>query len=180
MARLAQHRWQAMAPELANQPLFVRSDAYVLPGALVMGAAVSTEKAADALANARKVIESLISTPATVAELDRAKAEVVNEIVTITSKTEAVPDPWLDADTYRLSAGQDQTSLLRAVTAADIQRVATRVFKDVGVASVVAGESIQLKPALQGRVQFEVLGEIAAPTPSPKPPAKPASSANPR
>jgi zinc protease len=180
MARLAQHRWQAMAPELANQPLFVRSDAYVLPGALVMGAAVSTEKAADALANARKVIESLISTPATVAELDRAKAEVVNEIVTITSKTEAVPDPWLDADTYRLSAVQDQTSLLRAVTAADIQRVATRVFKDVGVASVVAGESIQLKPALQGRVQFEVLGEIAAPTPSPKPPAKPASSANPR
>jgi zinc protease len=180
MARLAQHRWQAMAPELANQPLFVRSDAYILPGALVMGAAVSTEKAADALANARKVIESLISTPATVAELDRAKAEVVNEIVTITSKTEAVPDPWLDADTYRLSAVQDQTSLLRAVTAADIQRVATRVFKDVGVASVVAGESIQLKPALQGRVQFEVLGEIAAPTPSPKPPAKPASSANPR
>jgi predicted Zn-dependent peptidase len=169
-----------MGPELANQPLFVRSDAYVLPGALVMGAAVSTEKAADALANARKVIESLISTPATVAELDRAKAEVVNEIVTITSKTEAVPDPWLDADTYRLSAVQDQTSLLRAVTAADIQRVATRVFKDVGVASVVAGESIQLKPALQGRVQFEVLGEIAAPTPSPKPPAKPASSANPR
>jgi zinc protease len=180
MARLAQHRWQAMAPELANQPLFVRSDAYVLPGALVMGAAVSTEKAADALANARKVIESLISTPATVAELDRAKAEVVNEIVTITSKTEAVPDPWLDADTYRLTAVQDQTSLLSAVTAADIQRVATRVFKDVGVASVVAGESIQLKPALQGRVQFEVLGEIAAPTPSPKPPAKPASSANPR
>lgn len=180
MARLAQHRWQAMAPELANQPVFVRSDAYVLPGALVMGAAVSTEKAADALANARKVIDSLISTPATVAELDRAKAEVVNEIVTITSKTEAVPDPWLDADTYRLSAVQDQTSLLKAVTPADIQRLATRVFKDVGVASIVAGESIQLKPALQGRVQFEVLGEIAAPAPSPKPPAKPASSANPR
>ena len=180
MARLAQHRWQAMAPELANQPVFARSDAYVLPGAFVMGTAVSTEKAADTLANARKVIESLISTPPTAAELDRAKAEVVNELVTVTSKTEALPDPWLDADTYRLSAIQDQSSLLRAVTAADIQRVATRVFKDVAVASVVAGESAQLKAAFQGRVQFEVLGEIAAPTPSPKPPAKPASSANPR
>ncbi|HEU0251432.1 MAG TPA: insulinase family protein, partial [Pyrinomonadaceae bacterium] len=175
MARLAQHRWQAMAAELANQPVFVRSDAYVLPGAIVMGAAVGTEKAPDALANARKVIESLIATPATAAELDRAKAEVVNEIVTITSKIESLPDPWLDADTYRLSAVQDQPSLLRAVTAADIQRLATRVFKDVGVASVVAGEAAQLKAALQGRVQFEVLGEIAAPTPSPKPPAKPAS-----
>ena len=180
MARLAQHRWQATAAELANQPVFVRSDAYVLPGAIVMGAAVGTEKAPDALANAKKVIESLITTPATAAELDRAKAEVVNEIVTITSKTESLPDPWLDADTYRLSGVQDQPSLLRAVTAADIQRLATRVFKDVGVASVVAGEAAQLKAALQGRVQFEVLGEIAAPTPSPNPPAKPASSGNPR
>jgi zinc protease len=180
MARLAQHRWQAMAAELANQPVFVRSDAYVLPGAFVMGTAVSTEKAADALANARKVIESLISTPATVAEIERAKTEVVNEIATGASKTEAVPDPWLDADTYRLSAVQDQAALVKTVTPADIQRVATRVFKDVGVASVVAGEAAQLKSAMQGRVQFEVLGEIPAPAPSPKPPAKPASSANPR
>ena len=179
MARLAQHRWQAMAPELANQPVFARSDAYVLPGAFVMGAAVSTEKAVDALANARKVIESLISTPATAAELERAKAEVLNELVTVSSKTEALPDPWLDADTYRLSGIQDQPSLVKGVTAADIQRVATRVFKDVGVASVVAGEAAQLKPALQGRVQFEVLGEMATPAPSPKPAAKPASSANP-
>lgn len=180
MARLAQHRWQAMAAELANQPVFVRSDAYILPGAFLMGTSVSTEKAADALTNGRKMIDSLISTPATPAELDRAKAELVNEIVTVTSKTEAVPDPWLDADTYRLSAVQDQAALLRVVTPADIQRLATRVFKDVAVASVVAGEAAQLRAALQGRVQFEVLGEISAPAPSPKPAVKPASSANPR
>jgi len=180
MARLAQHRWQATAAELANQPVFVRSDAYVLPGAVVMGAAVSTDKAVDALANAKKVIESLITTPATAAELDRAKAELANEIVTSASKTEALPDSWLDAETYRLSAVQDQSSLLRSVTSADIQRVATRVFKDVGVASVVAGEAAQLKAALQGRVQFEVLGETAAPAPSPKPASKPSSSVNPR
>lgn len=180
LARLAQHRWQAMAAELANQPVFARSDAYVLPGVFVMGTAVSTEKAADALANGRKVIESLISTPATAAELERAKAEVVNEIVTVASKMEALPDPWLDADTYRLSILQDQPALVRVVTAAEIQRVATRVFKDVAVASVVAGEAAQLKAALQGRVQFEVLGEIPAPAPSQKPPVKPASSANPR
>jgi hypothetical protein len=103
----------------------------------------------------------------------------VNEIVTSTSKTEFVPDPWLDVETYRLSAVQDHSALLRTVSSADIQRVATRVFKDVGVASVVAGEAAQLKAVLQGRVQFEVLGEAAAPAQSPKPPAKPASSVNP-
>jgi zinc protease len=179
MARLAQHRWQAMAAELANQPVFVRSDAYTLPGVFLMGAAVNTEKAGDALVNAKKVLESLVSTPATTAELDRARTEVVNEMMAMAAKSDALPDPWLDADTYRLSAVQDQAVLLRSVAASDIQRVANRLFKEAAVASVIAGESAQLKATLQGRVQFEVLGEVAAPAPSSKPPVKPASSANP-
>ena len=158
MARLAQHRWQAMAAELAKQPVSVRSDAHVLPGAFVMGASVSTEKAADALANAKKVIASLTSTPATAEELDRAKGEVVNEATTVATKTEAIPDPWLDAETYRLKAPQNEPALLRSVTASDIQRVAGRLFKEGAVASVVAGETAPLKAALQGRVQYEVLG----------------------
>lgn len=180
MARLAQQRWQAMAAELANQPVFARSDGYVLPGVFVMGAAVGTEKAADVLTSARKVIESLITTPATPAELERAKSELVSEVGTAATKAEAIPDPWLDADTYRLNAIQDRASLLRAVTASDIQRVATRLFKDAPIASVVTGEAPQLKAAFQGRVQYEVLGEAPAPAPSPKPPAKPSSNVNPR
>lgn len=178
-ARLAQHRWLAIAAELANQPVFVRSDANVLPGVFLMGAAVNTDKVGDALTNAKKVLESLVSTPATAAELERARTEVINELTAISTKPEMIPDPWLDAATYRLSAVQDQTSLLRAVTAGDIQRVANRLFKNVTVAAVVTGEAAQLKATLQGRVQFEVLGEIEAPAPAPKPPVKPTSSANP-
>jgi predicted Zn-dependent peptidase len=169
-----------MAPDLANQPVFVRSNGHVLPGAVVMGAAVSTEKAVDALTNARKVIESLITTPATPAELERAKSEVVNEAVAASGKAEAVPDRWLDADTYRLDTIQDQAALLRAVTASDVQRVATRLFKNAAIASVVTGEAAQLKATFQGRVQYEVLGEAPPPAPAPKPPAKPASNKNPR
>lgn len=180
MARLAQHRWQAMSAELANHPVFVRSDAHVLPGAFVMGTAVGTEKAADALANAKKVLESLVTTPATAAELDRAKAEVVNEAVVAATKSDALADPWLDAATYRLSTVQDQAALLRSVTATDIQRVANRLFKEPSMASVVAGEAAALKAAMEGRVPYEVLGEIGPPDPSPKPPAKPTSNANPR
>jgi predicted Zn-dependent peptidase len=144
-----------------------------------MGATVKDLSAADALVNARKVLDSLMSTPATAAELDRAKNEVINDITASLAKPDSFPDPWLDADTYRLSNPQDQMSLLRAVTATEAQRVANRLFNK-GIATVVAGESAPLKAALQGRVQYEVLGEIAAPAPSPKPPAKPASSGNPR
>jgi len=179
LAKLAQHRWQAAAPELASQPVFVRSDAYVLPGAFVMGATVNSQNAVDSIANAKKVIESLMNTPATVAELERAKSEMLNEVTVMVGKPENAPDPWLDVDTYRLKAVQDQIALLKAVTPSDLQRVANRLFKNAALATVVAGESIQLKPALEGRLQYEVLGEIAAPAPSPKSPAKPASNNNP-
>ena len=179
LARVAQHRWQATAPELAKQPVFVRNHAYVLPGAFVMGAAVNELTVADALANARKVIASLMSTPPTAEELERARTEVINELTPVLTKPEALADPWLDADTYRLSAPQDQIALLRAVTAPEVQRVANRLFNKT-IVSVVTGETAPLKAALQGRYQFEVLGEITTSPPAPKTPAKPASNDNPR
>jgi len=177
LAKLAQHRWLAMSPELSKQPIFVRSDAYVLPGAFVMGATVNELSAVDSLANGRKALDSLMSTAATPEELERARTEVINEI-SATAKPDAMPDPWLDTDTYRFSAPQDQIALLRSVTAAEVQRVANRLFNKT-IVSVVAGESAALKAALQGRVQFEVLGEITTPAPSQKPPTKPASNINP-
>jgi predicted Zn-dependent peptidase len=179
LARVAQHRWQALAPELARQPVFVRNEAYVLPGAFVMGATVTDMTAADSLTNAKKVIESLMTTPATPAELERARTEVSGETAALLAKPDALADPWLDADTYRLSAPQDQVALLRAVTAAEVQRVANRIFNKP-VVSLAAGETASLKAALQGRFQYEVLGEIATPAPTPKPPVKPSSSVNPR
>ena len=177
LARVAQHRWQASTPELSKQPVFVRSDAYVLPGAFVMGATVNELTTADSLANAKKVIESLMTTTATPDEIERAKNELIGETMTMQSKPDALADPWLDADTYRLSGPQDQMALIRNVTPADIQRVANRLFNKP-IVSVVAGESAPLKAALQGRYPYEVLGEIAAPAPSQKPPTKPANNIN--
>ncbi|HYV82742.1 MAG TPA: insulinase family protein [Pyrinomonadaceae bacterium] len=178
LARVAQHRWQASTPELSKQPVFVRSNAYVLPGDFVMGATVNDLTVTDSLANAKKVIESLMTTAATPDEIERARNELIGEVMTIQSKPDALADPWLDADTYRLSAPQDQMALIKNVTPADVQRVANRLFNKP-VASVVAGETAPLKAALQGRYQYEVLGEIAAPIPSQKPPTKPAKNINP-
>ena len=179
LAKLAEHRWQGLTPELAKQPMFARSESHALPGAFVMGAAVNAQTAADSVANARKVMESLRTTAATAAELERAKTEVINEVSGPLSKPEAAPDPWLDLDTYHLSATQDQIAMLRSVTAEDIQRVANRLFKDAAVATVIAGDPLQLKAALEGRLQYEVLGEIATPTPAPKPAATPGAKVSP-
>ena len=179
LARLAQNRWQGLALNLSRSPSFARNEAFVLPGAFVMGATSTDITAADALAAAKKVLNSLMTTPATPEELERAKNEVISETSAMLGKPDALPDPWLDADTYRLSAPQDQVALLRAVTAAELQRVANRLFNK-NIVSVAAGETPALKAALQGRFQYEVLGEIATPAPTPKPPAKPTGSVNPR
>ncbi|HKR11049.1 MAG TPA: insulinase family protein [Pyrinomonadaceae bacterium] len=176
LAKVAEHRWQGLTPELAKQPVFVRSQSHALPGAFIMGTAVNAQTAPDALANAKKVMESLMTTAATTAELERAKTEITNEVTAVFAKPEFAPDPWLDLDTYHLSAVQDQAALLRSVTAQDLQRVANRLFKDAASASVVAGETLQLKAALQGRFQFEVLGEIATPTTTPTPTPRPAAT----
>lgn len=175
LAKLAEQRWQGLTPELTKQPVFARSESHALPGAFVMGVAVDAQTAADSLANARTVMNSLMTTPATAAELERAKTEAITEVSGALSKPEAAPDSWLDLDTYHLSAVQDQVALLRAVTAQDLQRVANRIFKDPVLASVIAGDTLPLKAALQGRFQYEILGEIATPTPSPTPPATPAT-----
>ena len=180
LAKLAEQRWQGLTPELVKQPVFARSDSHALPGAILMGATVSTQTAADAIANARKVMESLMTTAATAPELERAKTEAVNEISAPLAKPEAAPDPWLDLATYHLSATQDQIAMLRSVTPEDIQRVANRLFKDAAVATVIAGDPLQLKAALQGRLQYEVLGEIATPTTAPKPSATPGAKDSPR
>jgi zinc protease len=180
LAKVAQLRWESSAAELARQPVFARADSFALPGAFVMGATVNAENAADSVTSARKVLDSLTKTPVTVDELERAKLEAANEISSELAKLESQPDPWLDAHTYRLSTIQDQLALLRAVTISDVQRVASRLFKSGAIAAVVAGDAMQLKPAFEGRHQYEVFGEIPIPTPSPKPPVKPPSSDNPR
>lgn len=125
-------------------------------------------------------MDSLMTTPATDAELARAKTEAIGEISSLVSKPEALPDPWLDLDTYHLSATQDQIALLRSVTAQDLQRVANRLFKNATVASVIAGDSMPLKAALQGRFQYEVFGEIATPIPPAKPQSTPGAKDSPR
>ena len=179
LARIAQHRWQEALPELASRPTSVRSEGYLLPGYVVMSTAVNTNKAANAVLTARKVLESLVTSAATVVELDRAKRELLAETNSQASKLESEPDAWLDSDTYRLSAIQDRAALIQTVTATDIQRVATRLFKDAATATVILGNSPQLKKELEGKLAFEVLGETSPPETPVKTPTKPGAATSP-
>ena len=179
LARVAQNRWRGVSPELASKPLFVRSESYVLPGIVIMGNAVNPKETADSISTAKKVVESFMNTTVSAAEVQRSRQEILSEENPGLPKIESEPDSWLDMDTYGLKSVPDRTASIQAVSPGDVQRVATRLFKDAPVATVVVGDAQQLKPLLQGRVQFEVLGEMPAKIPTTKPPTKPGTTPSP-
>ena len=179
LARIAQYRWQEMTPALASKPVSVSSQGYTLAGYFVMGAAVNASDALSPVTNAKKVLESLITSPTNLAEIDRAKREIISEMNSKLSNLETGPEAWLDADTYRLGTVEDRSALIQAVTAVDVQRLAGRLFKDAPTATVIVGDSAQLKVTLEGKLPFEVLGESPQPVPPAKKPSKSGTASSP-
>lgn len=180
LAKLAQNRWLVSNPLLALKPVSARSESYVLPGIFVMGTAVDHTAAAVTIASAKKVIQSLITTPATATELEHAKRDVLSESSTHRTEEDSDPDTWLDVDTYKLTAVPNRAASIQLISAADLQRTANRIFKDTPMASVLVGDALQLKTELQGNLQVEVLGEVPPPVPTPKTPTKPGDIKRPR
>ena len=175
LAKLAHHRWETLTPALAQRPAFARSESYFLPGLFVMGASINSQAVPDALASAKKTFEGLATSPVSPAEMDRARNEVLTELNSLLSKPDALSESWLDQDTYRLSDTKSPTSVVNSVTPADLQRLAARLFSN-SIATIVIGDSQQLKTALKGRVQFEVLGEVIDSSKPQSSPTKPGTS----
>ena len=171
VAVLARERWQKVLPELARSPTFVRHDPFTLPGIFVMGASVDSLLAGKTLATAREVTQSFADSPVTTAELEQVK----NQTIAVANKELVTPDgtakAWLDADTYQLSSPAEQMRTLSAVSPADIQRVATRLFHDSAFASVVVGNSDVIKAQIERYGKVEIMGEVGPDT-KPKPELK--------
>ena len=139
---LARDRWQKLAQAPAGSTFFARADAHTLPEMFVMGSAVDGAAAAKTLEAAHAVIKSLVSTPASGAELEMVKGFSFG-LANQTSDTMATA--WLDIDTYGLLAIDEQLRLRNSISAADLQRVARRLFGSNSIASVIVGNAEQLK-----------------------------------
>ncbi|HSE34421.1 MAG TPA: pitrilysin family protein [Pyrinomonadaceae bacterium] len=177
LAKLVQHRWETLMPDLAKRPTFARSESHFLPGMFLMGTSVPPQAVPDAITSAKKVMEGLATGAVTPGEMDRARSEVLTELNSLLSKPDALSDGWLDQETYRLSEAQPSPiSIVNSLTPADLQRLAARLLNGAS-ATVVLGDPQLLKTALTARVAFEVLGEVAPPKlPATTPKASPSPS----
>lgn len=189
LAVLARERWLKSLPELKGRPFFVTHQAYTLPGEFRLGASVPATLAAQAIEKARTVLASFVDAPPTAAELDFAGKEVV---ATLNSRAADSPqglaDEWLNNETYQATVA-DELKTINALTPADVQRTAARLFRSVPVAAVAIGDVAQLRASLAQAGEVEVLGAetgtgatrppASSPTSAPAPARPPASSATP-
>jgi len=153
-------RWEKRLPELSRGPVFVRHDAFVLPGMFVMGSSVDNLLAGKALATAQEVIKSLSTAPVLSPELDGARNEALARVTSELTKPDGVAQSLLDVDTYGIPAASEEIRSLNMVSESDLQRAASRLFGEGNLASVVVGNSELVRPQIERYLKVELMGEL--------------------
>lgn len=174
---LLRERLTTALREFQPKSTFARHDAHNLSGLVLVGTSVPARFAAQALEATRAVAVGLAASPVSAAELENARRAALNALAERKGRPEALADEWLDATTYNATLADDERAL-NTLTAADVQRVAARLFGGEGkLASVVAGDAAQLQSDLARLVGgVEVAGANTTAPPAsasdPKTPSK--------
>jgi zinc protease len=146
LARIVRDRWQTSVPDLSS--IFVHHEAHSLPGSFVLKASGPTASAAKAISSAQEVMRALAGTGPTASEVERARGDLLAEIMSQADKPETIADLWLDADAYKLPGLNARLNSIRSLSVGDIQRVAGKLFTNASLALVLVGDSARLKSSL--------------------------------
>lgn len=163
LALVARNLWQAALPELSN--VAVRHEAHLLPGMFLFSATAPQSSASKAVSAAQDVMRKLSQATLPPDEFERARAVLAAQVSQQLSQPAGLAEAWLDVDTFKSARPNTVSTLIRSFTPADIQRVATRLFKDAPMAIVVLGNAEQMKAQFPGNIETRVTTQT--------PPAKP-------
>jgi len=151
LALIARNRWEAALPELSN--VAVRHEAHLLPGMFVFSATAPLASASKAVSAAQEVMRNLSQSMPAADEFERARTLVAAHLSQQLSQPSGLAEAWLDVETFKSSRPSTVSTLIRSYTPADVQRVATRLFKDTQAATIVVGNSEQLKAQFPSNVE---------------------------
>ena len=151
LALVARNRWQVAVPELSN--VTVRHEAHLLPGMFVFSATAPQASASKAVSAAQEVMRKLSQTTLSEDELERARTTLAAEFSQKVSQPAGMAQAWLDVDTFKSPRPNDVSTLIRSYTAADLQRVAIKLFKNAATVTIVVGNSEQLKTQFPANVE---------------------------
>ena len=150
LAIIIRNRWQRAVPDLNNAS--VRHEAHLLPGMFVLGGSVPAASASKAVTAAQQIMAALAQTAPAADEVDAARGEFLARVSKQMAEPEGLAESWLDVDTFKLS--RPNSIFSTSITSGDLQHAAARLFKDASVATVVVGNSEELKSAFAGKVEM--------------------------
>jgi hypothetical protein len=137
-------------PAAAGSVRFARFETHVLPGLIVLGGRVDDDSAGAALNTMwEQAAKPFVDAAPSAADLAAAKIKAKAILEARRGTGPGAGGLWLDADTFNLGDPAKQLHDLDAVTAADVQRVAIRLFKTAPVARVALGDAQSLKMAVE-------------------------------
>jgi len=171
LAIIVGQRWRAAISEFPGGSGFVTLNTFRAGGILRMGVRLaSAADAAKALEAARSILRDLSTNAPNATETENAKRGVAAALEKSAADAEGMANSWLDEHTYNSPAvtAPETARAVAALTPADLQRVAARLFARAPVASVAVGDAAQLRTELARAGAVEVFGEEAA-KPQPKP-----------
>jgi zinc protease len=172
LAEVVRARWLAAAPELRERAAFVKHDAYRAGGTFRMGATPRTAaEAAGALESARAIMNQLSTTAPSASELESARQAFASAASQGAQGDEGFAEVWLDEHTYENAAAAvpEMLHAAAALTPAEAQRVAARLFLHTPAAVVAEGDAAQLRAELARAGGVEVFGEAAEKPPAVEP-----------
>jgi hypothetical protein len=156
-----------------NSAGFARFEAYVLPGLAIFGGHSEIADPEVALKLIwDEAIKPLMDAPPTVPALDAAKGIARAQLNGRQGSVIGAGGLWLDMDTYRVGDPAKQLNAIESVTAADVQRVAIRLFKDAPAARIALTKAIPAKSLAEPSTKTETPAKTEVPAPAttiPKP-----------
>ena len=152
LAHIVRNRWQVAVPELSN--VTVRHEAHQLPGMFVFSATAPQASASKAVTAAQDIMRRLSQAAPTAEELEPARTAIAGQLSQQFSQPSSLAETWLDVDTFKSPRPNTVATLIRSYTPGDLQRVATRLFKDASAATIVVGNAEQLKSQFSGNVEM--------------------------
>lgn len=127
LTAIFEERMRANTPAEYRNSIFVRNDAYILPGSMVFGITGiinDRESTTDSQPKieANDIMTKTLGGKISADEFLRAKSKVEQKF----SQMDAA-SRWLDTETYKLSTMDTYSKALTAVTAADVQKAADKI-----------------------------------------------------
>ncbi len=148
---LTENKLKNELPKEWRDTVNVRHDAHLLPGIVVIRAAVPPAQAAQAVKTLQSAIAKAANEKVNAAEFAKLQQEVLEAIKTQIADPNERAKFWLSTDTYKRAALTEQFNQIKAVTPGDGDRVAAKLFKNAPMAVVVVGNAEQIQPQFDGK-----------------------------